>query len=240
MRARQFLQLSILILLVLSPMLRAAAGESAGEPFSLPPNLPDGWYARIETSHGRIVAQLLPNQAPQAVAHFAALAEGRLDWIDPVSGETRSGRFYDGNRVHLAEAGERFEAGDPTGTGRGGPLLWIPPDQGLGPVDFNVAGRMGMTRAPGRRVSAYQFFITASAQPFLNGHHPCFGVVVSGLDVVFEISAVRAYSNGRPVEPVIIGEIRILRHGDPPPLPVPRVHKPAPAKLEPLEKPREN
>jgi peptidyl-prolyl cis-trans isomerase A (cyclophilin A) len=240
MRSRCLSPLAVLFLLVLSPAPGAQETGDGAETFALPGNLPEGWYARIETDHGRILARLLPEQAPQAVAHFAALAQGRLDWVDPVSGETRSGRFYDGNRVHRVEAGSRFEAGDPTGTGRGGPILWIPPDEGLGPVDFNVAGRLGMTRAPGRRVSAYQFFVTATAQPFLSGHHPCFGVVVSGWDVVFEISAVPAYPNGRPVDPVTIEEIRILPQGDPPPLPEPRPHQPRPAKLEALDKPRED
>ena len=41
--------------------------------------LAPGWYARIDTSMGRIVVQLLPEQAPQAVAQFVALARGEVE-----------------------------------------------------------------------------------------------------------------------------------------------------------------
>ena len=82
--------------------------------------LPVGWYAVIDTSLGRILARLLPEQAPQAVAHFAALAEGRLEWNDPFTGKPRRDPYYDGVVIHRVAAGQRFEAGDPTGTSRGG------------------------------------------------------------------------------------------------------------------------
>ena len=192
----------------------------------LPEHAPEGWYARIETSMGVIIAKLLPEQAPQAVAHFAQLARGELPWTDLLTGETRKGRFYDGSQVHRAVAGMRFEAGDPTGTGRGGPAIYIP-EEGLGPVNFDTAGRLGMTRAPGHRISAYQFFVTASAQPFLTGRHPCFGVVVSGRDVVMAISGVKTYSNGRPIDPVTIESVRIFAVGDPAPLPKPEPYHPS-------------
>jgi len=199
----------------------------------LPENAAEGWYARIETSKGPIVAQLLPRQAPQSVAHFVALAEGDLEWVDPLTGERKKGRFYDGTRVHKALAGMRFETGDPTGTGRGGPALYVP-EEGRGPVNFSVAGRLGMTRAPGSRISAHQFFVTASAQPFLNGFHPCFGVVIVGRDVVMEISAVKTYSNGRPIEPVTIESVRIFTIGDPPPLAAPKPHQPRLERARPI------
>ena len=47
--------------------------------------LDEGWYARLETDRGMILIRLLPDQAPQSVAHFAALAEGKL-----AVGRTRS------------------------------------------------------------------------------------------------------------------------------------------------------
>ena len=58
----------------------AAAGFVPAE------GLAEGLYARIETSLGRIVARLLPEQAPQSVAHFAAMAEGQLEWFDMTTG----------------------------------------------------------------------------------------------------------------------------------------------------------
>jgi peptidyl-prolyl cis-trans isomerase A (cyclophilin A) len=214
-----------------------AASEPDLESMNLPDNLAEGWYARIETSMGRIAVQLLPRQAPQSVAHFAALAEAQLEWTDPLTGEVRKNHFYDGTEVHKAVAGERFEAGSPSGTGRGGPVMWVSHEEAQGPVDFSYPGRLGMTRASGRRVSAYQFFVTASAQPHFSGRHPCFGVVVSGMEVVIEITGVKTYSNGRPVEPVTIEKIRIFKIGEPPPLADPVPHQPTPAEFKAKERP---
>lgn len=228
-----------LVLLVVCPGWVAA--ETTAEspiPPGLPENLAPGWYTTIMTGKGRIVARLLPEQAPQTVAHFAALAEGRLEWTDPVSGETRKGHFFDGSSVHRAMAGKRFEAGDPTGTGHGGPDLYVP-DEVEGVVNFHVAGRLGMTRAPGRRFSAYQFFATASAQPFLTGRFPCFGTVVEGRDVILEITQAKTYSNGKPIEPIAIESVRIFALGDPPPLPEPEAYRPTRRKFEALKKPVE-
>jgi peptidyl-prolyl cis-trans isomerase A (cyclophilin A) len=168
---------------------------------------------------------LLPEQAPQTVAHFAALAEGWMEWTDPVSGEKISDPYYDGARVYRAEAGSRFEAGDARSDGRTAPMLYVPPETG-GPYSFHSGYMLGMTRYTSARISAVQFFVTASSQPFLTGSHPCFGKVVEGQDVIFDISAVKTYSNGRPIDPITIDEIRIFKVGDPAPLEEPQPYTP--------------
>lgn len=201
-----------------------------------PARLQEGWYARIETDRGRIVAMLLPEQAPQSVAHFAALAQGRLAWTDPVTGEVFREPYYDGIAIHKAEAGRLIEAGDRHGTGNGAPLMYVP-REGLGPVTFHSPGRLGMTAAPGGKISAVQFFATYAAQPWLTDRHPCFGVIVEGREVVFELSSVKTYSNGRPVEPVRITKVRIFAVGEPPPLPTPEEYWPPPQKFELRETP---
>ena len=216
----------VFLLLAIQAVLPGLAGEKPPADLDLPPNLAAGWYARIETTMGTIVAQLFPGQAPQSVAHFAALAEARLEWIDPVTGEAHKNHYYDGNSIHLAEAGSRFEAGSPNGYGHGGPSLWVPPEEMDGPVNFNVRGRLGMTRSTARKLSAYQFFVTASGIPHRSGQQSCFGAVVTGLDVVMNISTVKTYPNGRPIDPVIIERIRIFAIGDPPPLPEPVKYRP--------------
>jgi peptidyl-prolyl cis-trans isomerase A (cyclophilin A) len=208
-----------------------AEEETKGAEFQPPEGLHPGWYARIETDMGRIIARLLPDQAPQAVAHFAAFAEGELEWIDPATGETNKSPFYDGVQVYRAEAGFLFEVGGSSGTGRGGPLIYIPSEGLEGPVDFSGAGRLGMTRSPTTYFSAFQFFVTYGSRPNLTGMHPCFGVVVSGREVVLEISTVKTYSNGRPIEPVVINEIRIFSVGEPEPLPEPLPFKPEPRRM---------
>jgi peptidyl-prolyl cis-trans isomerase A (cyclophilin A) len=205
------------------------ATETEGA-FVPPDNLQEGWYARIETSMGRIVARLLPEQAPQSVAYFTAMAEGRLEWFDPSAGEVQKGPYYDGIKVHRASAGLSFEAGDPHGTGNDAPSLYIALE-GTGPVNFSKPGRLGMTKAP-TFISAVQFFVTASSQPRLTGTYPCFGIVVSGLNVVTNISQVKTYRSHRPIDPPVIERIRIFSVGDPPPLPEPQPYTPKLHRLE--------
>ena len=196
-------------------------------PADLPPGLPTGWYTRIQTSMGTIIARLLPEQAPQTVAYFAAFAEGRMPWVDPLTGETKRARYYDGLRVHKAIAGERFEAGDPTETGRGSPLIYVVPELN-NPKNFNAPGRLGMTRSSLGRVSASLFFVTSGSLPYLNNRHPCFGEVVSGEDVVWEICTVKTLPSGKPITPVILESVRVIPVGSPPPLQEPIPYTPIP------------
>lgn len=193
--------------------------------------LSEGWYTVIDTSRGRILAKLLPEQAPHATARFAALASGRMEWTDPVTGETGKGHYYDGIKVHLASAGQRFETGDRTGTGRGAPQLWIPLE-GTGPVDFSGAGRLGMTRSSGGRVSGVQFFVSAASLPWLNAQHPCFGIVLEGREVAFDIAGVKTYENGRPIDDVLIERVRVFAVGSPAPLPEPQPYTPPRVEFE--------
>jgi peptidyl-prolyl cis-trans isomerase A (cyclophilin A) len=198
--------------------------------------LSEGWYTRIDTSMGVIVARLLPEQAPQATAYFAALAEGRLEWNDPYTGEPSTARYYDGVAVHKVMAGQRFEAGDHTGTGMGAAPFWIP-HEGIGPATFHAPWRLGMTGASLDRVSGSMFFITAASQPWLTGRHPCFGTVVHGKEEVRQITAVKAYSNGKPIDPVVLEKVRIFKVGDPEPLPEPEPYTPRPTRMQMQKKP---
>jgi peptidyl-prolyl cis-trans isomerase A (cyclophilin A) len=197
----------------------AVAAEPIEDDFTPPDGLSEGWYARIETSAGRIIARLLPEQAPQSVAHFAALAEGRLEWFDRNDGKVKKGPYYDGIRVHQAMAGRLFEAGDPTGTGLGAPDLFVAPE-GAGPINFNAPYRLGMAQ-DGGVLSAVKFFVTAAAVPRRSGFNPCFGLVVEGQSVVLQISQVKTHGDKRPLDPPIIERIRVFAVGEVPPLPEP-------------------
>jgi cyclophilin family peptidyl-prolyl cis-trans isomerase len=199
-----------------------ARGE---EPSPLPANLPAGWYAQIETSLGSILARLVPDQAPQAVAHFAALAQGRFAWIDPATGKTEKSPYYDGIPVTRAVASSLFEAGGARGEGQGVPEVFVP-NEGVGAINFTRPGRLGMARAPTGGHSGVRFFVTASGHPWFNTNHPCIGEVVEGLDVVARISEVKTYGNGRPMKTVWIHRIRVVPVGSPPPLPEPELYVP--------------
>jgi peptidyl-prolyl cis-trans isomerase A (cyclophilin A) len=210
------------------------ASATSKDDFVPPEGLSEGWYARIETSMGRVLVRLLPEQSPQSVAHFVGMAEGTLEWFDIVSGQRKKEPYYDGLIVHSAVAGRRFETGDHMGTGDGAPELFVGPE-GRGPIDFSHAGRLGMTRELGARVSAVQFFVTAAPLPHLTGSHPCFGEVIEGKETVFSITQVKTYPNSKPIDPPVIEKIRIFTVGDPAPLATPAPYTPRLHKLRPRE-----
>jgi len=189
-----------------------------------PAERPVGWYAIVKTTLGSFTVHLLPEQAPQTVAHFAAYAQGRLEFVDPFTGNTKKVPFYDGLKIHKVKYATRFEAGDPTATGHGMPLAYVPHEQG--PVDFAHPYRMGMTASSLQRISAVLFFVSMVAEPYLNSSHNCFGEVVEGREVIDRICRVPTNENKVPVDPVTIESVKIVKSGNPPPLAEPVPYKP--------------
>jgi len=125
--------------------------------------------ASIETSKGTIEVALLPDLAPSAVSNFALLA---------------TQGFYDGVLFHRVVPDFVVQAGDPTGSGWGGPGYSIRDE--FSPTPFG-RGTLGMARS-GKDTAGSQWFITHSPQPHLDGHYTSFGQVVSGWDVLDRIA----------------------------------------------------
>ena len=149
---------------------------------------------------------------------------GTMEFVDAFTGERVKRPFYDGLKIHSVHYMERFEAGDPTGTSRGAPPVWVPKENG--PFDFSRPYRVGMTAAALKRISGVLFFVSAVSEPYLNTSHNCFGEVVVGKDAVDRIVGVRTDENKVPVDPVTIEHIRIRAVGSPPPIPEPRPYRP--------------
>ncbi len=119
---------------------------------------------------GEFVIELYPEKAPIAVNNFVFLA--------------RDG-YYDGVTFHRVLDGFMAQGGDPTGTGRGGPgYAFVNEDSDL---RFDKPGVLAMANA-GRDTNGSQFFITFAPQPRLDGGYTIFGQVISGMDVVNNIS----------------------------------------------------
>ncbi len=231
------LLLSALIVSIALPVAAQSAPAAApvGEDYTPSPELPMGWYARIETSMGRIIVRLLPEQSPESVAHFVGFVRGEIEWVDPVNGETHKEPYYDGSEVYIARGATMFQVGDRSASGVFAPFVYVPgkPEQ---PVNFHLGWRVGHV-AVGPRISATRFLITAGAMPGLNETVPCFGAVLEGQDVVFNITSVKTHRNQRPIEPVKIHRIHIFSIGDPAPLPerVPYIPDVTPVQLQELK-----
>lgn len=125
------------------------------------------YTATIHTEKGDIVIELLPDVAPIAVNSFIFLAEH--DWFDNVT-------------FHRVLPGFVAQAGDPTGTGYGGPgyAFAIETDPNL---TFDRPGLLAMANS-GPTSNGSQFFITLGPAAHLNGQFTIFGEVIQGMDVV--------------------------------------------------------
>lgn len=129
------------------------------------------YYASIETEKGDIVIELLPEQAPMAVNNFVFLS--RQDW-------------YDGVTFHRVLPGFVAQAGDPSGTGFGGPGYHFGNETSSETI-FDKAGIVAMANA-GPDTNGSQFFITMGPAEQLNGGYTIFGRVVEGMDVVEDLN----------------------------------------------------
>jgi len=115
---------------------------------------------------GEFVIELFANKAPVTVNSFIFLA--------------REG-YFDGVTFHRVLDGFMAQAGDPTGTGGGGPGYQFENEDS--DLVFDRAGMVAMANA-GRDTNGSQFFITFAPAQQLNGDYTIFGQVISGMDVV--------------------------------------------------------
>jgi len=147
----------------------------------------------MSTSKGDINLILYADKTPVTVANFVNLAQHG---------------FYDGLTFHRVIDDFMVQGGCPLGTGTGGPGYKFEDE-------FNsrklVKGSLAMANS-GPNTNGSQFFIvTIAATPWLDGRHTNFGQVVEGMDVVDKIGLVATEGPDRPIEPVIIQEIRLAK-----------------------------
>jgi len=163
------------VLAVAAVLAAACLGHAQEETAPAAPVAPQ---AVIETDLGRFVIRLLPELAPAHVEHFLKVA--------------RKGGF-DGTTFHRIIAGGIIQGGDPLskdpkkadryGTGGLGLLKAELSDRPF------TRGTVAAVRRPSDMDSAGdQFFICLRDQPALVGQYTVFGEVVSGMDVVDQIS----------------------------------------------------
>ena len=67
----------------------------------------------LSTSTGDIYIELLPNEAPNNVENFLALAQGEVEFIDPNSNARFQPRYFDGMQFHRVVPDFVIQAGSP-------------------------------------------------------------------------------------------------------------------------------
>jgi peptidyl-prolyl cis-trans isomerase B (cyclophilin B) len=154
--------------------------------------------ANIETNHGKISFELLPDLAPETVRNFEKL--------------TKDG-FYDGTLFHRIIPGFMIQGGDPnTKTDNKG--SW-----GMGGPGYNVKaefssrshlrGIVSMARAQDPDSAGSQFFIVTSDSAFLDRQYTVFGQVKEGMDVADKIVNMNKDGNDCPLEKVVMTKVTL-------------------------------
>jgi len=132
--------------------------------------IPEGNHIRVETELGSFTFELFPEDAPNTVANFKALA-GK--------------GFYDGLTFHRVIAGFVAQGGDPKGNGTGGPGYHVK-------AEFNahkhITGAVAMARSSSPDSAGSQFYICYGTHPHLDGQYTIFGQITEGQDIVNKLT----------------------------------------------------
>ncbi len=166
-------------------------------------------YATLTTNHGDITIKLFENHAPATVRNFVGLATGTQEYVDAASGDTKTGRFYDGLVFHRVIPGFMIQGGCPRGDGRGGPGYTFK-DEFHPELQFDRPYLLAMANA-GPGTNGSQFFITVGPTPHLNRRHTIFGEVedADSRSVVDAIAATETDRSDRPSSPVVIETVTV-------------------------------
>ncbi len=127
------------------------------------------YVATIKMDIGDVMLELFAKDAPVTVNNFVFLARDH---------------FYDGVTFHRVIPGFMAQAGDPTGTGSGGPGYTIKDE--VNSHKF-LDGTIGMAKTSAPNSGGSQFFIDYAPQPTLDGGYTAFGQLIGGRDVLNKI-----------------------------------------------------
>jgi cyclophilin family peptidyl-prolyl cis-trans isomerase/predicted DsbA family dithiol-disulfide isomerase len=130
------------------------------------------YFATLKTEKGDVVLRFYADKAPMTVNSFIFLA--RNGW-------------YEGITFHRVIPGFVAQTGDPSGTGSGNPGYLLA-DEIVPDLRFDRAGLVGMANS-GPDTNGSQFFITLGPAPHLDGNYTLFGEVLSGLEVLAQLTA---------------------------------------------------
>ena len=99
----------------------AASGCGKSIDYETPLDNEKNPVVKMETTKGDIYLELFEKDAPETVANFIDLAEGKKEFTDPATGEKATRPFYDSLKFHRIIKGFMMQGGCPLGTGTGSP-----------------------------------------------------------------------------------------------------------------------
>jgi len=180
---------------------------------------PNGASVVFDTSMGRITCQFYEKQAPKTVAIFIGLAEGTKAWVDPNTGfKMLHKNYYDGSKFSRVVPEFMIQGGDRSGSGTGSAGFTF--DDEFDPnLTFDTPGKLAMANN-GPNTNGGQFFINENEDSSLDNHYTIFGQCdIPSLRVIKAIARVGRDKNEKPIQPVVIRKVTIVRPGEPmPPL----------------------
>lgn len=172
------------------------------------------YYATLKTDRGDIKVQLFADRAPVTVNNFVFLA--------------REG-FYNNTVFHRVLEDFMAQAGDPTGTGAGGPGYSFQ-DEFDPSLVFDRPGLLAMANS-GPATNGSQFFITFAPTDWLNNLHTIFGEVIEGAEVLDKLT--RRDPNTNPSFPGDTLYTVLIEESDSSTLPTPLPPTPTPTPYAP-------
>lgn len=156
-------------------------------------------YVLIDTSKGKIIAELYPDIAPITVKNFQTLIKQK---------------FYHNLTFHRVIQNFMIQTGDPTATGNGGSQNTIKGEflhNGFNNPLSHTRGVLSMARTSNDMNSASsQFFIVHADSTYLDGQYASFGKVIAGLEVVDMIATVKTDENDKPLNTVKLNYITFI------------------------------
>jgi peptidyl-prolyl cis-trans isomerase B (cyclophilin B) len=154
----------------------------------LKPPVAGDTVAIIETDLGTIKFKLFPEQAPEMVKNFEALAK---------AGKYNNVPFHRVIKDFMVQTGDFTDKNGHGGYSYKGPGTELPDE--FSPSLKNLYGTVSMANS-GPNTNGSQFFIVTSKSgtPWLDGKHSVFGQVYEGLEIALKIAELQTDSNGTP------------------------------------------
>jgi peptidyl-prolyl cis-trans isomerase B (cyclophilin B) len=148
-------------------------------------------------SGDKIVIELYPDVAPNAVKNFVSLVNKG---------------FYDGLIFHRVIPGFMVQGGDPEGVGTGGPGYSIKGE--FSNNDFendlkHTEGIISMARSSDNDSAGSQFFIMVADDSSLDGDYAAFGKVTEGYSVCEEIAGVERDKTDKPIIDQVMKKVTV-------------------------------